>query len=52
MAELRGKPRVCCVVFHCNKDRSVIKNIRNEVEDFEYRTRTRTEKQEAKELKP
>ena len=46
------------VVFHRDRDKTVIRNIRNEVEDFEYRTRVRAEKlerarllqQEAKEL--
>lgn len=48
------------VVFHRDRDKIVIRNIRNEVEDFEYRTRVRAEKlekarllqQEAEELKP
>ena len=48
------------VVFHRDRDKTVIRNIRNEVEDFEYRTRVRAEKlerarllqQEAEELKP
>lgn len=47
------------VVFHRDRDKTVIRNIRNEVEDFEYRTRVRSEKlekarllqQEAEELK-
>lgn len=47
------------VVFHRDRDKTVIRNIRNEVEDFEYRTRVRAEKlekarllqQEAEELK-
>ena len=34
------------VVFHRDRDKTVIKNIRNEVEDFEYRIRVRTEKLE------
>lgn len=48
------------VIFHRDRDKTVIKNIRNDVEDFEYRTRIRAEKlekarllqQEAEELKP
>lgn len=48
------------VVFHHDRNKAVIRNIRNEVEDFEYRTRVRAEKlekarllqQEAQELKP
>ena len=48
------------VVFHRDRDKTVIRNIRNEVEDFEYRARVRAEKlerarllqQEAEELKP
>ena len=48
------------VVFYRDRDKTVIRNIRNEVEDFEYRTRVRAEKlerarllqQEAEELKP
>ena len=48
------------VVFHRDRDKTVIRNIRNEVKDFEYRTRVRAEKlekarllrQEAEELKP
>ena len=48
------------VVFHRDRNKAVIRNIRNEVEDFEYRTRVRAEKlekarllqQEAEELKP
>lgn len=47
------------VVFHRDRDKTVIRNIRNEVEDFEYRTRVRAEKlekarllqQEAEELR-
>ena len=47
------------VVFHRDRDKTVIGNIRNEVEDFEYRTRVRAEKlekarllqQEAEELR-
>lgn len=47
------------VVFHRDRDKTVIRNIRSEVEDFEYRTRVRAEKlekarllqQEAEELK-
>ncbi len=31
------------VVFHRDRDKTVIRNIRNEVEDFEYRTRVRVE---------
>ena len=34
------------VVFHRDRDKTVIRNIRNEVEDFEYRTRVRAEKLE------
>lgn len=34
------------MVFHRDKDKTVIRNIRNEVEDFEYRTRVRAEKLE------
>lgn len=34
------------VVFHRDRDKTVIKNIRNEVEDFEYRIRVRAEKLE------
>ncbi|OUN80438.1 hypothetical protein [Bacteroides sp. An51A] len=33
-------------VFHRDRDKTVIRNIRNEVEDFEYRIRVRTEKLE------
>lgn len=48
------------MVFHRDRNKTVIRNIRNEVEDFEYRTRVRAEKlekarllqQEAKELMP
>lgn len=48
------------MVFHRDRNKTVIRNIRNEVEDFEYRTRVRAEKlerarllqQEAEELKP
>lgn len=48
------------IVFHRDRDKIVIRNIRNEVEDFEYRTRVKAEKlekarllqQEAEELKP
>ena len=32
------------VVFHRDRNKTVIRNIRNEVEDFEYRTRVRAEK--------
>lgn len=47
------------MVFHRDRDKTVIRNIRNEVEDFEYRTRVRAEKlekarllqQEAEELR-
>lgn len=47
------------VVFHRDRDKIIIKNIRNEVEGFEYRTRVRAEKlekarllqQEAEELR-
>lgn len=47
------------VVFYRDRDKTVIRNIRNEVEDFEYRTRVRAEKlekarllqQEAEELR-
>ena len=34
------------VVFHRDRDKTVIRNIRNEVEDFEYRIRVRAEKLE------
>lgn len=34
------------MVFHRDRDKTVIRNIRNEVEDFEYRTRVRAEKLE------
>ena len=34
------------VVFHRDRDKTVIRNIRNEVEDLEYRTRVRAEKLE------
>ena len=34
------------VIFHRDRDKTVIKNIRNDVEDFEYRTRIRAEKLE------
>lgn len=34
------------VVFHRDRDKTVIRNIRNEVEGFEYRTRVRAEKLE------
>lgn len=34
------------VVFRRDRDKTVIRNIRNEVEDFEYRTRVRAEKLE------
>ncbi|WP_294590512.1 hypothetical protein [uncultured Phocaeicola sp.] len=34
------------VVFHRDRNKTVIRNIRNEVEDFEYRTRVRAEKLE------
>lgn len=34
------------VVFHRDRDKTVIRNIRNEVEDFEYRTKVRAEKLE------
>lgn len=32
------------VVFHRDRNKAVIRNIRNEMEDFEYRTRVRVEK--------
>lgn len=34
------------VVFHRDRDKTIIGNIRNEVEDFEYRTKVRAEKLE------
>ena len=34
------------VVFHRDRNKAVVRNIRNEVEDFEYRTRVRAEKLE------
>ena len=34
------------VVFYRDRNKTVIRNIRNEVEDFEYRTRVRAEKLE------
>ncbi|MCR8892755.1 hypothetical protein [Bacteroides sp. ET336] len=34
------------MVFHHDRNKAVIRNIRNEVEDFEYRTRIRAEKLE------
>ena len=34
------------VVFHRDRDKTIIRNIRNEVEDFEYRTKVRAEKLE------
>ena len=34
------------VVFHRDRDKTVVRNIRNEVEDFEYRVRVRAEKLE------
>lgn len=34
------------VVFFHDRDKTVIRNIRNEVEDFEYRTKVRAEKLE------
>ena len=34
------------VVFHRDRDKTVIRNIRHEVEDFEYRIRVRAEKLE------
>ena len=34
------------VIFHRDRDKTIIRNIRNEVEDFEYRTRVRAEKLE------
>ena len=48
------------VVFHRGRNKAVIRNIRNEVEDFKYRIRVRAEKlekarllqQETEELKP
>lgn len=34
------------VIFHRDRNKTFIRNIRNEVEDFEYRTLVRTEKLE------
>ena len=34
------------VVFHRDRDKTIIRNIRNEVEDFEYRTKVRAERLE------